>query len=176
MVTRRGLAKEDHGAAHGAPWTGHIRAVDLALGQRDVDGARRAWENAHLAAIESLSWEGLLEAGQACLRIGGATGARTTAEPAARRAYFAALYRACRENSFEGILRLAEAFEDLGDHEVVEECLGLVELKVDGEQTRQRVTVLAGRLGSGHRSAVAQVLASASGAAWTDASGARVRT
>jgi hypothetical protein len=167
VVTRRALAKED-----GAPWTGHIRAVDLALGQRDVDGARRAWESAHLAAIESLSWEGLLETGQACLRIGGATGGRTAAEPAARRAYFAALYRACRENSFEGILRLAEAFEDLGDHEVVEECLGLVELKVDGEQTRQRVAAVAGRLGAGPRLAQPEAVPGAAGAAWTDAAGA----
>jgi hypothetical protein len=119
--------------------------VDRALGQRDVEAAQRAWESAHLAAIESLSWEGLLETGRACLRIGGASGGRPTAEPAARRAYFAALYRACRENSFEGILRLAEAFEDLGDYEVMEECLGLVELQADGDRTRQHVAALAGR-------------------------------
>ena len=124
--------------------------MDQALGRRDVDEARRAWESAHLAAVESLGWEGLIAAGQACLRIGGAVGGRTAAEPAARRAYFAALYRACRENSFEGILSAAEAFDDLGDREVVEECLGLAELQVDGEQTRRRVAAVAGRLGGMH--------------------------
>ena len=122
--------------------------MDRALGQRDVDGARRAWESAHLAAVESLSWEGLIAAGQASPPDRRRhRRRRTAAEPAARRAYFAALYRACRENSFEGILRAAEAFDDLGDREVVEECLGLAELQVDGEQTRRRVAAFVGRLG-----------------------------
>lgn len=129
-----------------ASWSGHLRSVDRALGERDVAGARRAWENAHLAAVESLSWEGLIATGQAWLRIGGATGARHTAEATARRAYFAALYRACRENSFDGILHAAEAFHDLGDREVVEECLGLAELQVDGEPTRKRLSTLESRL------------------------------
>ena len=129
-------------------WNGHLRAVEHALGRNDLDGARQAWESAHLAAVESLSWEGLIATGQACLRIGGATGGRPSAEPAARRAYFAALYRACRANSFDGILCAAEAFADLGDREVVEECLGLAELQGEGEPTRRRVAALAGRLGS----------------------------
>jgi hypothetical protein len=140
-------ATDCHHAVLPASWRDHVRAVDRALGKRDVEGAQQAWENAHLAAVESLSWEGLLAAGEACLRIGGAIGARVTAEPAARRAYFAALYRACRENSFEGILRTAEAFANLGDREVVEECVGLVELQVDGEQRRRRVAAIIGRLG-----------------------------
>jgi hypothetical protein len=135
-----------------ASWSGHLRNVERALGQRDVDGARRAWENAHLAAVESLSWEGLIATGHACLRIGGAAGARPPAEATARRAYFAALYRACRENSFDGILSAAEAFDGLGDQEVVEECLGLAELHVDGEPTRQRLSTLASRLRSGAES------------------------
>jgi hypothetical protein len=120
--------------------------VDRALGQQDLDGARRAWENAHLAAVESLSWQGLIATGHASLRIGGATGSRPAAEATARRAYFAALYRACRENSFDGILHAAEAFHGLGDREVVEECLGLAELQADGEPTRQRLSTLMGRL------------------------------
>jgi hypothetical protein len=128
-------------------WRGHLRGVDRALGQRDADEARRAWKNAHLAAVESFSWEGLIATGQASLRIGDATEERPLAEPAARRAFFAALYRACRENSVEGILRAAEAFDDLGDREVVEECVGLAELQVDGEQTRRRVAAFVGRLG-----------------------------
>jgi hypothetical protein len=127
-------------------WSSHLRSVDRALGQSDLAGARQAWESAHLAAVESLSWEGLIATGHACLRVGGAMGTRPTAEATARRAYFAALYRACRENSFDGILRAAEAFDDLGDREVVEECLGLAELQVDGDTTRQRLSALMGRL------------------------------
>jgi len=140
------MTERPHQVLH-ASWRDHVRAVDRALGKRDVESAQRAWESAHLAAVESLSWEGLLAAGEACLRIGGTIGARTTAEPVARRAYFAALYRACRENSFEGILRTAEAFANLGDREVVEECVGLVELQVDGDQRRRRVAAIIGRLG-----------------------------
>jgi hypothetical protein len=121
--------------------------VDRALGQRDLDQAQRAWESAHIAAVESPSWEGLIATGQASLRIGDASAGRTAAEPAARRAYFAALYRACRANSFEGILRAAEAFDALGDRDIVEECLGLVELQPDGEQTRRQVMALLGRGG-----------------------------
>jgi hypothetical protein len=135
-------------SAIGAVWRGYLRVVDQALGQRDIDQAQRAWESAHLAAVESPSWEGLIATGEASLRIGDATSGRTTAEHSARRAYFAALYRACRANSLEGILRAAEAFEALGDREVVEECLGLVEFQADGEQTRRQVMALVGRLGA----------------------------
>ena len=154
MVPRRAIAEmtrmdgiERHPSVLPASWREHLRAMDRALGSHDVDGARRAWESAHLSAVENLSWEGLLAAGEACLRIGAAVDARSSAEPAARRVYFAALYRACRENSFEGILRAAEAFANLGDREVVEECAGLVELQVDSEQRRRRVAALIGRLG-----------------------------
>jgi hypothetical protein len=153
MVARRSgdagrSAEPASGGRHpggGASWRGHLRVVDRALGQRDLDQAQRAGESAHLAAVESPSWEGLIATGQASLRIGDASAGRTAAEPAARRAYFAALYRACRANSFEGILRAAEAFDALGDHDIVEECLGLIELQSDGEQTRRRMMALLGR-------------------------------
>ncbi len=144
MTERAATAAHDVGFTR--PWSGHLQSVDRALGLRDLDGAKRAWESAHLAAVESLSWEGLIATGHAWLRIGGATGARHTAEATARRAFFAALYRACRENSFDGILHAAEAFHDLGDREVVEECLGLAELQVDGEPTRKRLSTLESRL------------------------------
>lgn len=173
MVTRR-LASATPKTGHGAgasdaavtsSWRGHLRAMDWALGQHDVEQARQAWEHAHLAAVESLSWEGLIATGDASLRIGGATGGRPAGEPAARRAYFAALYRACRQNSFDGILRAAEAFADLGDREIVEECLGLAEFQVDGEQTRRRVADFAGRLGLVPAPLTGGAAASAAGAA-----------
>ena len=123
--------------------------MDRALGQRDIDEAQRAWESAHLAAVESLELGGTDRDGRR--RPSGSATRRPAgrlAEPSARRAYFAALYRACRANSFEGILRAAEAFDALGDREVVEECLGLAELQADGEQTRRQVMALVGRLGT----------------------------
>jgi hypothetical protein len=172
------MAERAHPEAMEDPtaWSRHIRAVDRALDASDVDRARRAWEKAHRAAVASIGWEGLLETGQACLRIGGATGGRPAAEPAARRAYFTALYRACHENSSEGILRLAEAFEALGDHQVVEECLGLMELQGDGEPAQRRVAGLAGRLGDSRRSAAADGAGGPSGAPWVDPVGGRSMT
>lgn len=148
-MTVQAMVTPREAALPSTPWSGHLRSVDRALGQSDMDGARRAWENAHLAAVESLSWEGLIAIGDASRRIGSAMGAEQTAEATARRAYFAALYRACRENSFDGILRAAEAFADLGDREVVEECLGLADLQADGEKARQHLSAVVTRLRSG---------------------------
>jgi hypothetical protein len=137
-----------HGVALAAPWGGSraVGRVRARRDQRDLDGDWRLWQTGHLGAVESLSWEDLIAIGDARLRIGSAVGARPSGELAARRVYFAALYRACREESLEGILRAAEAFADLGDGEVVEECLGLAELKVDGEQAHRRASALGRRL------------------------------
>jgi hypothetical protein len=144
----RSRAQEPH-APRDASWTAPLRAVDRALDGRDANGALRAWDDAHLAAVESTSWEGLIAAGHARLRIGRTLREPTAAETAARRAFFAALYRACRENSFEGIVRSAEAFRTLGDRDVVEECVGLAELLADGDETRRRLAELVVRLRSG---------------------------
>jgi hypothetical protein len=135
-----GGAGENETAAH--TWSAQLRAVDRALGRNDISGALRAWESAHLSAVESLSWEGLVAAGDTYLRIGEASGEPRSAEATARRAYFAALYRACRANSFEGILRAADAFAELGDRAVVDECLGLAELLADGEERRRELESL----------------------------------
>jgi hypothetical protein len=133
-----------------ASWSASFGAVDREGADRDPGhgtGARRL-QNGHLAAVESLDWDDLIAIGDARLRIGGAIGAHPSGELAARRVYFAALYRACRAESLEGILRAAEAFADLGDGDVVEECLGLAELKVDSEEARRRVSALVQRLGA----------------------------
>jgi hypothetical protein len=143
-------ATDATGIALAAPWGASLGAPDhvrVEREQRDGDGPRRPWQTGHLAAVESLSWDDLIAIGDARLRVGSAVGARPSGELAARRVYFAALYRACREESLEGILRAAEAFADLGDGDVVEECLGLAELKVDSEEARRRVSALVQRLG-----------------------------
>ena len=119
--------------------------MEHGVGVHDTGRAQPSWEKMQRAAVESLDWESLIEAGRASLRLVGA-GGRAAAERAARRAFFTALHRACRENSLEGILRAAEAFDDLGDREIVEECVGLAELQAEGEPTRRRVAAFVERL------------------------------
>jgi hypothetical protein len=122
-----------------APWVAPLRALHQALGRRDVPAATRAWEQAHIAALESLHWDGLIQAGDACLRIDELAGAGHAARTTARRAYFTALYRACQANSFDGILQAAEAFARLGDWQVVDECVGLAELLTETAEARERL-------------------------------------
>lgn len=134
----------------GPPWVVHLRAVDHALARKNVRAAKQAWEDAHLAAVGSWRWDGLIEVGDACLRIGDLEDARPAAEPTARKAYFAALFRACQKESFVGILRTAEAFLELGDEPVVEECLSLAEvLAGDDAEARARVRAFTART-AGH--------------------------
>ncbi len=128
------LAASDATASHGnplvaptTPWAAHIREVDEALARKNVGSAQRAWRDAYLAAFESQPWEGMVEVGDAALRIGAVAGLRQTGEATARWAYLAALSRARRLASLEGVLRTAEAFAALGDHEVVEQCLRVAE-------------------------------------------------
>jgi hypothetical protein len=137
-----------------APWAASLRAAESALAQRNLRAAVQAWDAAHLAAVGSLSWEGLIEVGDTYLRIGQASGLRDTTLATTRRAYFAALFRACQKDSLEGILRTAQAFAGLGDAHVVEECVGLAELLAAGDPVAQSrvaefVRSLEGRAGPG---------------------------
>lgn len=123
-------------------WGVHLRAAEQALDRGDVPHAFRAWEKAHLAAVQSATWEGLIETGRTSLRIGRLGQGGRANESTARRAFFTALYRACRANSFEGIVCSADAFRVLGDREVVDECLGLAQLLAEGEEPRRRLAEL----------------------------------
>lgn len=134
---------------NGSPWAVHLRAARNALAERNVRAAVRAWDDAHLAAVGSARWEGLIEVGDIALRIGGTDGRRGDAEATARKAYFAALFRARQRDSLEGVLRTAQAFAELGDGQVVEECLGLAELMAaDRGDAEGRVRAVAARLAS----------------------------
>ena len=55
----------------------------------------------------------------------GLGGFKKAAEVKARTIYLAALFRARQEASLDGVLRAAEAFAELGDAPVVEQCLKL---------------------------------------------------
>lgn len=133
----------------GTPWRTEIEQVETALAQRDASGAIRAWHIAYTGALASRRWEGMIEAGDAYLRIGEAVGARRSSEPKAREAYLIALFRARRDGDLEGVLRAAEAFAGLGDREVVRQCLAVAEGLVtsrNDDAARERVRQVTERL------------------------------
>ncbi|MGH7266557.1 MAG: hypothetical protein ACREMB_17175 [Candidatus Rokuibacteriota bacterium] len=151
MVVTVLLALGSAGAAEGweGPWTAHIRTVDEALDRSDADAAARAWQEAYVAALGSLRWEGMLAVGDASLRIAQVSGRRQTAAATARNAFLAALFRARQQDSLDGILRTAEAFVHLGDREMAEQCLRLARdlaAKSADAGAEPRVRALATRL------------------------------
>lgn len=132
-----------------APWTAHIRKADQALAERNVSAAELAWHEAFIAALRSRHWRGLVEVGDAYLRIGEVAGARKASEAKARQLYLAALFRARQQGSVEGVLRTAEAFAALGDREVVDQCLRIAEglaAQARDAQARALVRAFAERL------------------------------
>ena len=109
-------------------WHVLLRTVEEALARHDISTAERAWHDAYVAALHSRErWEGMLEVGDATLRIGEAANSRTTAEPQARSAYLSALLRARRQRSVEGVLRTGDAFAALGDRPMAEGCVHVAE-------------------------------------------------
>lgn len=108
-------------------WRIQIRKVDAALARQDVAAARQAWHDAYLAALGHRCWRGLAEVGDASLRIGEVSRARKASERLARGMYLRALFRARQQTSLDGVLRLAEALDALGDRGAVAECLHLAE-------------------------------------------------
>ncbi len=108
--------------AQGATWQ-----VNEALTRKDIPAAQRAWREAYVAALKNQRWEGLVEAGDLYLRIGDAAGDRKAALPQARQAYLRAMVRARADGAVDGVLRVAEAFDKLGDREVAERSLRIAE-------------------------------------------------
>src|SRR2546422_3201841 len=106
-------------------WRTHLTTVDDAVGESDVPVAVLRWRDAYAAALRSRHWEGLVAVGDVYRRLGGLGGFKKAAEVKARTIYLAALFRARQEASLDGVLRAAEAFAELGDAPVVEQCLKL---------------------------------------------------
>ena len=88
------LAGRERVVDTGMPWADAIKRTDSDLERGDIGGAVRAWRDAYLAAFGSRRWEGMIEVGDAALRIGALAPPRRHWEPRAREAYFAALFRA----------------------------------------------------------------------------------
>jgi hypothetical protein len=104
-------------------WQVQLARVDAALARNDLAGAEILWAEAYVAAIKSRHWEGMVAAGDIYRRLGGLGGFRKLADAKAREAYLAALFRARNRGSLQGVLRAAQAFAELGDPEVVEQCI-----------------------------------------------------
>jgi hypothetical protein len=140
VLASHASAAEAEGSNVAAPWAPHVERVDEALAQDNVSAALRAWGNAYTAALGSRRWEGLIEVGDAYLRIGDRVAYRPAFAAKAREAYLAALFRARRQNSLDGVLRAADAFAALGDRQVVAQCLKLArELAGRDPQAQARV-------------------------------------
>jgi hypothetical protein len=103
-------------AGGGARWVRHLNAVDVALETNDLQAALKAWQAAYGAALAGRHWEGYAAAADAYLRI--ARVASTPGAPRARDLYLSALFRARDAGSRDGVLRVAAAFDALGDREV----------------------------------------------------------
>lgn len=129
-------------------WARYLENVRAAVAEQDVQGAVRAWQDAYTVAEASRSWEGLLELGDAVLRIGELAGIRKASEPKARRLYLAAFFRVRRDRSLDGALLIAERFAALGDRAVAEQALTLATTLADAASpdARQRCREIADRL------------------------------
>lgn len=110
-----------------APWTIHIRKAEEALAKKNARAAEQSWHEAYRAALSSRRWEGMVAVGDASRRIGEVAGTREASLARARQVYLTALDRARQQRSVEGVLRAAEAFDALGDREVVNVCMRIAE-------------------------------------------------
>ena len=133
----------------GSPWAPQLRAVGQALARCDMKAAARALEDADACALASGRWEGMIEVGDAFLRVAGISRAPRMLVARAHQNYLAALYCARQQRSIDGVLRTARGFGGLGDRDSVDQCLLIAEgmAKISGDQAaRERVHRLITRL------------------------------
>jgi hypothetical protein len=131
-----------------APWAEPLATMDQTLAEGRLTDATRAWAEAYRAAAGAPGWEGMIAVGEGARRLALATG-RPEGEARARQLYLAALYRARRSGTVEGIVRTAQAFADLGDRDVVAQCLDaarVAAVRAGDAEAEARVRALAGRL------------------------------
>ncbi len=98
-----------------APAARRVDHVDQAAAENDMAGAMRAWSAAHRAAVASRRWQDLIEVADAYRRIGAASTSSEPFDATARRIYLAAVERARRDGSVDGVIRAGDALSDLGD-------------------------------------------------------------
>jgi hypothetical protein len=127
LVAVEVLVAHSPSAVSSRAWTPPLNRVDEALQDGDLAAAMAWWREARMSAIRSGEWEALIEVGDASRRVGEASGFRQDADSQAREAYLAALLRAQRQRSLEGVLRAAGAFGELGDREVTAQAIRIAE-------------------------------------------------
>ena len=129
-------------------WKAQLEKVDDAVSRNDLTQAVMLWREAYAAALRSRHWEGMVAVAEAYRRLGGLAGFARASEAKARQIYLAALFRARQEGSLDGVLRVAEAFADLGDREVVDRCIDIartVAVQARDARGEQRVRVFTER-------------------------------
>ena len=130
--------KPYRGSLENEPWIFPLQKVEEALELKNIGAADFAWHKAYVAALGTRRWEGMVEVGQAYLRIAEAAGVRKAAEPRARRCYMTALFRAREQGSLDGVLRVAEAFAALDDRAMVDQSFMIAQRLADQEGTDAR--------------------------------------
>jgi hypothetical protein len=99
-----------------------LAALDAAIAAKDRSGAIYAWRDAYGLAVGAREWEALVRVGDAALKIDALTripeSHPTGFRAEARQAYLLALFRARDASAPEGVARVAEAFDALGDVEM----------------------------------------------------------
>ena len=101
-------------------WTQRVALVDEALARTDLSRATHEWREAYGAALSSRRWDALVEVGDQAVRIAEVSGGAPQFRAEARQAYLNALFRARAQRAVEGMHRVAEAFERLGDSEMAQ--------------------------------------------------------
>ena len=96
-------------------WETHLGSVNNALQRGDLSTAVYAWHYAYGAALGSRSWEAMVAAGDAVVRIGQAAGSVDRARDDAAEAYRVAFLRARKAGSADGLLRVAAGLRSIGD-------------------------------------------------------------
>lgn len=132
-----------------ASWGEYIQVMDDALTRGDVNAAEMARQAAFLAARGSRRWDAMAAVGDASVRLMKSPGARPTLWPEVRQIYRWALFRARQQGSLEGVVRVSEAFIELGDREAARDGLALATamlIESRGAQDGDRVKALSDRL------------------------------
>jgi hypothetical protein len=119
------------GGADDAPWVPALQQMDEAIARKDVNGAVFAFQSAYGAALGSRRWQGMVDVGDAALRLPAVAPPPKSTVTKARQLYLTALFRARAERSLEGVLRVAEAFADIGDARLAAQSLAVARAVAD---------------------------------------------
>jgi hypothetical protein len=117
------LADHAIGSEAQLAWQARLLRVEQAMADGDYVRAELLWRDAYAAALKSRHWEGMVAVADTYRALGARAGFPAPAVAKARQAYLTALFRARSEGSLAGVLITADRFAELGDREVVEQCI-----------------------------------------------------